>query len=52
MSYFDEGMEAYGRGQPRSSCDLPEDSDAREDWLEGFDQAETYATDAEVIDNL
>jgi ribosome modulation factor len=49
---FDEGMDAFGRGIERSACPYPEESDEREIWLEGWDDAKHYAEDDEVRDNI
>jgi ribosome modulation factor len=49
---FKEGLDAYGGGFSRKENPHPEGSDEREEWFEGWDQAEHYATDEEVTDNL
>lgn len=45
---FDEGMDAFGRGIERSECPYPENSDEREEWLEGWDQAKHHAQQGTV----
>jgi len=36
---FIEGMDSFGRGVPREACPYPEDSDERELWLSGWEEA-------------
>jgi ribosome modulation factor len=47
-----EGLDAYGRGVPRSDCPYPQGSDEREIWFNGWDDARYYAEDDEVKDNI
>jgi len=45
---FDEGMDAFVRGIERSACPYPENSDKREEWLEGWDQAKHHAEEGTI----
>lgn len=38
-SPFEEGVDAFSRGQSRESCPFPAEDDRRRFWLEGWDKA-------------
>ena len=40
----DEGAASFLHGLPRKDCPYPPDSEAREEWLSGWDQAADRAT--------
>ena len=45
---YNEGLDAFARGVPRSDCPYPQGSDEREIWLGGWDDAKYYAEDDDV----
>ena len=48
---FQQGVDAYGAGISREDCPHPKDSDEREIWLDGWDEAQSLADDDETRDN-
>jgi ribosome modulation factor len=50
--YFQDGLDAYGRGVTRRDCPFPEGDNRRETWLDGWDEAKDAATNEEVTDNV
>ena len=38
-SVYQEGFDSFEQGWPRDNCPYPPDSDGREDWLRGWNDA-------------
>ena len=42
---LDEGRDAFARGVQVADCPYPDDSEQREEWLEGWDQRKHHPKD-------
>ena len=49
---FSAGADAYGQGIARDDCPHPADSDEREVWQDGWDEAKSAFEDEETKDNV
>ncbi len=49
---FDDGVDAYGRGELRENCPYADDTDERQEWLDGWDEAKSLDGDDEIADNI
>jgi ribosome modulation factor len=49
---FGQGLDAYGANIPRDDCPYPAESDEREIWLDGWDEAKSIFEGEEWRDNV